>query len=401
MKNNIPPGIGLFLVFLFFTFVGHTKGIDTELNKEIQNRVEHLNSVIDIQYNNKVREKINLLINTNRRVSETMLGRSSIYFPLIEGVLRERNLPEDLKYLPVIESGLNPHAVSRVRATGLWQFMKPTAKYVGLKITRSVDERKDPIKSTYAALDYLEKLHKQFGDWTLALAAYNCGPGNVRKAIRKAGGSKDYWTIQKFLPRETRNYIPKAIAMHYVMKYYYAHDIKPAQIDDDLKFTASVKVFEKIELKEIAKRYELDFEVIKDLNPSFLKNFIPQSNGKHYLTLPENHLYDYVDKSNLHDHLFHVKSLNKVEKIKDPILIRKNILAATKKQSELSKLETKDAKALISITPQRFKFIRLGNRQSLMDISKSYNIDLEKLMRINNIDESNPPKQGDLIKIYE
>jgi membrane-bound lytic murein transglycosylase D len=403
-KNNIPPGIGFTIILVFFSFLSFANEIDSKLDKEIKNRVESLPTVISIQYNAKVRSKINHLINTNRKVSEVMLGRSSIYFPLIEAILREKNLPEDLKYLAVIESGLNPHAVSSARATGLWQFMKPTAKYIGLKITRAVDERKDPIKSTYAALEYLEKLNKQFGDWTLALAAYNCGPGNVRKAIRRSGGHMDYWKIQKYLPRETQNYVPKAIAMHYVMKYYYAHDLWPEQVDDNLKFTASVRVFDKIELKDIANQYDLNFEIIKDLNPSFLRNFIPESEGKHYLTLPETHLIDYVNKTNLHDHLFQVSML--ASKQHKAIANQK---LAENTNVELKRLETKQIpklghraeKGIIMNNPVRYKLVKLKKGQSIADLSIEYGIDLNTLIKENNFSENNLPKQGDVIKIIE
>lgn len=405
MKYNIPPGICFTLIIIFFSFVLQGKGMDPKMDSEIKNRVESLNSSLSVQYNDVVKDKIWSLIHSHKRVSEAMIGKSSIYFPLIEGALREKNLPEDLKFLAVIESGLNPTAVSRASAAGLWQFMRPTARYVGLKITKAVDERKDPIKSTYAALDYLTKLHDSFGDWTLALAAYNCGPGNVRKAIRKSGGVKDYWIISKYLPRETRNYVPKVIAMHYVMNYYYLHDINPIVIDDNRKFTASVKIFDKTQLKSIAEEYNIEFDLIKELNPSFLKNFIPQSEGKHYLTLPEAKLYDYVNKKNAHDHMFHVNMLavnqtnsmakSKLESVPANTTMNRKVL------DDLQKLSIRSEKGISMPNLTKIKLVKLKRGQTLKDISNEYEVSLSSLMLDNNISSINPPRQGDMIKVIK
>ena len=403
-KHNIPPGIALTLLFAFIASLLNAATIDPSMDLDIQNRVENLNSSITVKYNNRVKSKIAQLIGGNKHVSAKLLGRSTLYFPLIEGVLRERNLPEDLKYLAVIESGLNPNATSRVKATGMWQFMKATARYVGLDINGAVDERRDPIKSTYAALDYLEMLYGQFDDWTLALAAYNCGPGNVRKAIRRSGGKKDYWAIQRYLPKETQNYIPKMIAMHYMMNYYYAHDIWPEQVDEDLKFTASVKVFDKVNLRDVAKEYNLEFDLIKKLNPSYIRNFIPKSDGKHYLTLPESHLYDYVSRSDLYEYIFHVNSLAinttsnnivaKEEAVVEELEIRKEI--------ELPRpLKAKPLKVLGRITPTRFKMVKLKRGQTILDLARVYSVSVEDIISDNNYSFTNLPKQGDIVKIPE
>ncbi len=408
MKYNIPPGIYFTLLFLFFSCLLSAKGIDPQMDSEIKNRVESLNSSLSVRYNEEVKDKIWSLINSQKRVSEAMIGRSSIYFPLIEGALRERELPEDLKFLAVIESGLNPSALSKAKASGLWQFMKPTAKYIGLKITKAVDERRDPIKSTYAAMDYLKELHTSFGDWTLALAAYNCGPGNVRKAIRKAGGVKDYWVISKYLPSETRNYIPKVIAMHYIMNYYYLHDINPILIDDERKFTASVKVFDKTELKTLAEEYNLDIELIKELNPSFLKNFIPESDGKHYLTLPESYLYDYVNKRNAHAHIYHINILaTKVapKTFAEAKLDIDEIPSQEKRKKveveKISKSQARSEKGISVRNPVRVKFVKLKRGQTLLDLANEYEMSLSNLIADNNISKVNPPKQGDMIRITE
>ena len=403
-KHNIPPGIALTLLFAFIASLLNAATIDPSMDLDIQNRVENLNSSITVKYNNRVKSKIAQLIGGNKHVSAKLLGRSTLYFPLIEGVLRERNLPEDLKYLAVIESGLNPNATSRVKATGMWQFMKATARYVGLDINGAVDERRDPIKSTYAALDYLEMLYGQFDDWTLALAAYNCGPGNVRKAIRRSGGKKDYWAIQRYLPKETQNYIPKMIAMHYMMNYYYAHDIWPEQVDEDLKFTASVKVFDKVNLRDVAKEYDLEFDLIKKLNPSYIRNFIPKSEGKHYLTLPESHLYDYVSRTDLYEYIFHVNSLA-VNNTSNSIIAKEEAVVEeleTRKEIESPKpLKAKPLKVLGRITPTRFKMVKLKRGQTILDLARVYSVSVEDIISDNNYSFTNLPKQGDIVKIPE
>lgn len=403
-KYNIPPGIALTLVFAFIASLLNASAFDPALDLDVQNRVENLNSSIAVKYNSRVKSKIAHLVSYNKHVSAKLLGRSTLYFPLIEGVLRERNLPQDLKYLAVIESGLNPNATSRVKATGMWQFMKATARYVGLDINGAVDERRDPIKSTYAALDYLEILYEQFDDWTLALAAYNCGPGNVRKAIRRSGGKKDYWAIQKYLPKETQNYIPKMIAMNYMMSYYYAHDIRPEQVDEDLKFTASVKVFDKVNLRDVAKEYNLEFDLIKKLNPAYIRNFIPKSEGKHYLTLPESHLYEYASKSNLYDHVFHVKSLA-VDSGSGMMTFKEDAVVEelkARKEIQLPKpLKVLPLNGIAMRFPTRFKMVKLKRGQTIMDLARVYAVSVEDIISDNNYSFSNLPKQGDLVKIPE
>lgn len=280
-------------VLLLILFMGSmatnvaSANISTEMDKKIENRILSLGFSVDARYNAEVKKRINQYINRQRKMSEILIGRSTIYFPTFEQVLRDKGLPQDLKYLSVVESGLRPAATSRIGAAGLWQFMRPTGRMMGLKINRTVDERRDIVKSTEAAADYLLKLYGQFDDWTLALAAYNCGPGNMRKAIRKSGGKRNFWEIKKYLPKETREYIPKLIAMTYVMNYYYDHDIMPTIPDENLINTSTAQVFEKIDLKTLSKELELDLSTLRTLNPSFIRNYIPKSeDGKYQLVLP-------------------------------------------------------------------------------------------------------------------
>ncbi|NJK85235.1 MAG: lytic transglycosylase domain-containing protein [Bacteroidales bacterium] len=190
-------------------------------------RLSKLPCVVQLSYNTIVRRYVEMYTNKRRDLVENMLGLSTYYFPIFDEIFDYYDIPNELKYLSVIESALNPYAYSRARAVGLWQFMYGTGRLYGLTINSLVDERRDPIKSTYAAAQFLSDLYKRYNDWTLALAAYNCGPGNVNKAIARSGGKTNYWDIYFYLPRETRGYVPAFVAASYVMNYYSEHNLKP------------------------------------------------------------------------------------------------------------------------------------------------------------------------------
>ena len=192
-------------------------------------RLDRLPSIIEMTYNDVTKQFIERYANRHRRLVANMIGLSEFYMPMIESALDSYNMPQELKYLPIIESAFNPKAVSRVGAKGLWQFMFQTGKRYGLKANSYIDERFDPQKSTHAAIRYLRDLYKFFQSWDLAIAAYNCGPGNVKKAIIRSGGKTNFWQIYRFLPRETRGYIPAFIAVNYIMNYYEEHGIVPMQ----------------------------------------------------------------------------------------------------------------------------------------------------------------------------
>lgn len=269
----------------------------TTTEEVLARRVESLHSIIDMRYTSTVEHYVDQYTARHPSTSERLLGQASVYFPMIENIIREKNMPEELKYLAVIESGLRPAVKSKVGATGMWQFMRSTGKMYGLTINSTVDERKDVIKSTYAALDYLSDLHERFGDWTVALAAYNCGPGNVRKAMRKAGGATDYWSIQKYLPRETRRYVPKFIAMQYMMSYYHMHEISPELPAEQLRYLAATKVYDRLSFKDLSDQIGIEASLIKSLNPSYVQSYIPATtDGRYTLTLPEDDLYTFLSK---------------------------------------------------------------------------------------------------------
>ncbi|GLR18150.1 hypothetical protein GCM10007940_27650 [Portibacter lacus] len=286
--------LGLLTCF-FSVFAEDDSFIGTFTLDEIEQRLESLDADVDLKMTPEVKKYLQQYIVSQRQSSETLIGRSMVYFPDIEQKLLQKNLPMEIKFLSIIESSLKPEARSRVGAVGLWQFMRATARMYGLKIDKHVDERKDVDKSTEAALTYLSDLHERFGDWTLALAAYNCGPGNVRKAMRRSGG-KDYWSIRNYLPRETRNYVPKFIAMTYLMNYYNDHDLIPTYPDELFVKTRKMIVVEATTFSSVSQITGLDIEEIKYYNPSYLGNHIPGSKDGRILELPSDAMYVYLEE---------------------------------------------------------------------------------------------------------
>ncbi len=260
-------------------------------DEDIESRLGNLQTAISVKYTSEVRTRILQYTVYHRQATENLIGRAMLYFPLFDEELSKRNLPSELKNVAVIESLLRPSATSSVGAAGLWQFIKSTGRMQGLEISDVIDERRDPRKSTSAAIDYLESLYEMFDDWTLAIAAYNGGPGNVRKAIRKSG-SKDFWKMRKYLPKETQAYVPRVIASMYLMNYYHSHDLQPRVPEDLLQSTIEVKTNQRLSLSELSENLNVHVDVLKKLNPSYSKGFIP-ANGDYPLILPVNRLFDY------------------------------------------------------------------------------------------------------------
>ncbi len=266
-------------------------GLDKEI---LEKRLMKMNGAFKYKLTPEIEKLIHLYAIRHRRGSEEMLGRASVYFPLIEKVIAEKGLPGELKYIPVIESAMKPYAISPVGASGLWQFMRPTGIMMGLKINQIIDERYDPIKSTYAALNYLSYLYDMFGDWTVAIAAYNCGPGTVKRAMR-ISGSKDYWVMRPYLPAETRRYVPKFIATSYILHYFLEYNLNP-----DMKMVAenptTARVYDHVRFSTISKSLDLDMISIKKMNPAYLRGYIPSSEEGYHLTLPEAKLYAFAEE---------------------------------------------------------------------------------------------------------
>lgn len=258
-------------------------------------RLQSIESPINFPYNSKVKAYIELYTKRKRDQVSIMLGLSEYYFPIFEAELDAAGLPLELKYLPIIESALNPRAFSRVGASGLWQFMYPTGKQYGLQVNSYVDERRDPIKSTEAAIGYLTDLYAMYNDWYLVIAAYNCGQGNVNKAIRRSGGKRNFWEIYHRLPRETRGYVPAFIAAAYTMNYYEEHLISPQKADIVLE-TDTIMINSLLHFNQVAAMTNVNVETLRELNPHYRLDVVPSINKNYALKLPVSSVDSFIDK---------------------------------------------------------------------------------------------------------
>jgi membrane-bound lytic murein transglycosylase D len=258
-------------------------------------RLQNIDSYIDLSYNQTVKNFIALYTVKRRKQVEIMLGLANYYFPIFEEALDKYNLPMELKYLPIIESALNPAIRSRANAVGLWQFMYGTGRMYKLAINTFVDERCDPVKATDAAVKYLRDLYRIYQDWHLVIAAYNCGPGNVNKAIRRSGGARDYWTIYYRLPRETRGYVPAFIAAAYVMENYQNHNIQPRYPDFPI-VTDTMKINDLLHFKQVSEILNIPIEELRVLNPQYRRDIIPAKKDKPYiLKIPIEQVTAFID----------------------------------------------------------------------------------------------------------
>jgi membrane-bound lytic murein transglycosylase D len=260
-------------------------------NEEFRQRLHDLDlqTPMDLRYNADVQAFINLYVNRRRELSSRVLGMSELYYPMIEEMLDKFGIPLEMKHLAIVESALNPTANSRAGAKGLWQFMYATGKMFDLKVTSYEDLRFDPYQSTIAACRYLNSLYGIYGDWNLVLAAYNSGPGNVNKAIRRSGGKKDYWSIRPYLPRETRGYVPAFIAVNYMMNYHQDHNLYPVKPHIVYHETDTLHLNERLSFAQISAYTGVDVEGLEFLNPVYKKHIVPASADEpRVLRLPVN-----------------------------------------------------------------------------------------------------------------
>ncbi len=340
-------------------------------------RLSRIPTIMEMPYNNIVRKFIDQYTGRLRHSVSYMLGATNFYIPIFEEALALYNLPLELKYLPVIESALDPTAVSRKGATGLWQFMLSTAKRYDLKINSLVDERRDPIKASFAAAQYLNDLYKVYGDWNLVIAAYNCGPTSLNKAIHRAGGSKDYWTIYPYLPKETRGYVPAFIAANYVMNYYCEHNICPmrARLIDG---NDTVVVNKDLHLEQVASVCGVEMEKIKAFNPQYKTSLVPGNSYDCILRLPSEAALKFID---LGDSVYSYRSSELLTK-------RKTVEID---EAELEKLQNSARRSYSSSrrrssrSSRRSKSVTIKNGQTLSEIAEKYGTSVSKLRRLNGI----------------
>lgn len=353
-----------------------TDGVDMAANQIPDSvyisRLENMGTVIPMSYNKEVRRFIISYTTRNKGVVSRALGRGQVYFPIFEEELIKNNMPLELKMLAVIESALLPTARSRAGASGLWQFMYRTAVGYDLQMTSFIDQRFDPLLSTKAACKYLKKLYGMYDDWNLALAAYNCGPGNVNKAIRKAD-SKHFWDIYPYLPTETRNYVPAFIAVNYAYAYHKEHGIKaeeaPLPLETDTLHISRIMHFE-----QISSTIGTPIEVIRGLNPQFIQDIVPAVNGRSYnIILPISEIGKFIDKQ---------------EEImsKDVVYL-----------SEYMSAE-KNGNIPVFVIDSKTHVVEYG--ESLSVIAEKYNVKVSQICKWNNISDPSKIRIGQKLEIF-
>lgn len=369
-----------------------------------KDRLRRLPTIMEMPYNNVVQKFIDRYSNELRNAVGIMLGASNFYMPIFEQALETYNLPLELKYLPVIESGLNPKAVSRVGATGLWQFMLATAKNYGLEINSLLDERCDPIKSSYAAANYLSDLYRIFGDWNLVIAAYNCGPEKLTQAIHRAGGSKDYWKIYPYLPRETRGYVPAFIAANYIMNYYCEHNICPMTTDLPAK-TDTILVNRDVHFKQIAQVLNMDEELVRSLNPQYRKDIVIGYTKPSTLRLPVDKINSFIDQEDsvyAYNADVLLTKRSEVEVAQEIPSYSSGRTSASSSRKSYSRSKSKRSRRKSSRSSRRrrssSKTVTIRGGDTLSEIAARNNTTVKKLKKLNGL-KGNNIRKGKKIRV--
>lgn len=339
-----------------------------EIYKE---RIAKISTPIPLTFNNQVKNYIDLYAFKKRALTSRVLGLSKFYFPLFEEALDRNALPLEFKYLSVVESALNPIAVSRVGATGLWQFMYNTGKLYDLKVNSYIDERRDPYLATQAACRYFKEMYDIYHDWLLVIAAYNCGAGNVNRAIARSGGKTNFWEISPYLPSETRGYVPAFIAVCYVMNYASDHNIFPVTPAYSFFEVDTVGVNEKLSFRQVSSTIDLPYDVISFLNPIYKKGFIPgNSDFNSKLRLPMNKIAMYVTNS---------------EKIRQQTMQEEEVLAASY-QPQFTWQQVK-------------KWYTVRKGESLKQVAQRNKCSVNEIKKLNHL-ASNKIRRGQKLQVY-
>lgn len=367
-------------------------------------RLASMPTIVRMPYNNMVRTFIDTYVKRGHRQVSFMLGVSELYMPIFDEEINRAGIPYELRYLPIIESGLNATATSFAGARGLWQFMIGTGNHYGLKSNNYIDERLDPIKSTEAAVRYLKDLYKMFNNWELAIASYNCGPGNVKKAIIRSGGSTDFWKIYDWLPAETRGYLPAFIAANYAMTFYNDHGIAPMTPKVPIT-TDTVHVNKNLHFNQIVEVCGIDIEEIRALNPQYLKDIIPGANETYVLRLTNESITKFVEKEDVvykHD----------VDKYFPPADIEKMLNDAklfASKRSSKSSSDSKDDKkgnkgknSKNSKNGKNGKLIKYKIKpgDTLGGIAIKHDVTVKQIMKWNNMKDTRI-RDGKFLNIYK
>ncbi|MFT5754023.1 MAG: membrane-bound lytic murein transglycosylase D [Flavobacterium sp.] len=342
-------------------------------------------SPFNIEYNTSLENVIKSFLKNRKPSFERLMAISEYYFPMFEEHLAKYDVPLEIKYLAIVESALNPKAKSRVGASGLWQFMYPTGKQFNLEVNSYVDERYDPLKATEAACQYLSSLYKIFGDWSLVLASYNAGPGNVSKAIRRSGGSQNYWNIRKNLPRETANYVPAFLATMYIYEFKKELGIKPKKAPLTYFETDTIKVRREMSFKQVSELFDITEDQVEFLNPIYKLNIIPFNEDKpHFLRLPKDKIGLFVSNEEaVYAYIDYVK--NGGEKAQEAI-------AENSTAQETSVVEYKETK-------NKLAYHKVSRGESLGVIAEKYDVSVSEIKKWNNL-RSSLINTGNKLKIY-
>ena len=347
-------------------------------------------SPFQIEYNPALENTIKAFLKNRKKAFERLMAISEYYFPMFEEHLAKYNIPMELKYLAIVESALNPTAKSRVGASGLWQFMYPTGKQYNLEVNSYVDERYDPLKATEAACQYLSNLYGIFGDWSLVLASYNAGPGNVSKAIRRSGGSQNYWNIRKNLPRETANYVPAFLATMYLYEYRKEHGLQPKKAAITYFETDTIQIKKQLSFKQISELLDIPVHQLEFLNPIYKLKIIPYEQDKpHFLRLPKNKIGLFVsNEDKIYAYIDYLDALN--EKIK--IEVR-----PTAKDSLVS--VPQDILAVPLNSEENVSFYKVQRGDHLKKIADKFEVTVSELKQWNAL-KTTTLFAGNRLKIY-
>lgn len=372
--------------------------IDSEVNYDLSTEILKkrlakidAKSPFNIEYNPALENTIKAFLKNRPKAFERLMAVSEYYFPMFEEHLAKYNIPLELKYLAIVESALNPKAKSRVGASGLWQFMYPTGKQYNLEVTSYVDERYDPLKATEAACQYLSSLFGIFGDWSMVLAAYNCGPGNVSKAIRRSGGSQNYWNIRKNLPKETANYVPAFLATFYIYEFKKEHGIQPKKAPVTYFETDTIMVKKQMSFKQISDLLDIPVEQLEFLNPIYKLKVIPfEADKPHYLRLPKNKMGLFVsNEEKIYAYLEHTDTHKEKTKSEYVALSPKDSIGSSPDSTFVSKPKFE----------RKTQYHTIKSGESLGKIADKYNVSIANLKSWNHI-KGNTIQAGKKLKIY-
>ena len=355
--------------------------LPTDLLKERLAKLD-AKSPFNIEYNIGLENVIKSLLKNRKKSYERLLAISQYYFPLFEEALSKYNIPIEVKYLAIVESALNPKAKSRVGATGLWQFMYNTGLQYKLDVNSYVDERSDPIKATEAACQYLAGMYKIFGDWDLVLASYNCGPGNVTKAIRRSNGQTNYWNIRKNLPRETAGYLPAFLATMYIMEYHKEHGINKLKAPVNYFATDTIAVKKQLSFKQISKLIDIPETELQFFNPSYKLEVIPAAAKKNYLRLPQEKIAVFTSNEDKIYFYANYEANLREKPNAEPIVVKDTL-----------NYYTNDKKL---VTKNRSYKVKRGD--SLGEIASKFGVSISEIKKWNNLSSNNAPR-GKVLKL--